>query len=136
MVQAEVLATLEKDAKDLIADSFPFALDDRPFKPTEQHTIFIRHSVVFGDGENNCLGLGHYRYMGLQYVVIFYQTGRGNNTVYKKADEIVRHYSDKILPSDSVTINFRVASTLKLPQDVNGFSQLQVICPFYFDIRS
>jgi hypothetical protein len=134
--QGEVIAALEKEAVAHWAEQYPLTLDDRPFKPTDQHSIFIRHSVVFGDGERTALGTGWYRYQALQYLSIFYQTGQGNASVYRKGDEIIAHYTDKILVDGPVKVNFEVASSIKLPQDAKGFSQLQVICPFYFDTRS
>ncbi len=133
---ANVLAAMEVEAKANWSDPYPLALDDRPFKQTDQHMIFSRHSVVFGEGERTSVGVGWYRYPGIQYLSIFYMAGTGNNSVYKLADQMINHYTDKILTDDGVHVNFGVASTIKLPQDANGFSQLQVICPFYFDTRS
>lgn len=134
--QAEVIAALERRAHKMWSDPYPLALDDRPFKPTDQNTIFLRHSVVFGEQVRTALGTGYYRTPGLQYLAIFYQTGKGLDTVYKYADEIVAHYTDMILIEGLVKVVFEVASTIKLPKDANGFSQLQVLCPFYFDLRS
>lgn len=136
MYQAKVVAMMETEAQAHWADKYHLALEDRPFKPTDQQTIFTRHSVVFGDGESTALGTGHYRYPGIQYLSIFFQAASGNASVYEYADRIVRFYTDKILTDDGLSINFQVASTVKLPKDVTGYSQLQVICPFYFDSRS
>lgn len=127
---------LEKEAKDNWSSEYTLALEDRPFKPTEQMTIFTRHSVVFGEGDRTAIGVGYYRYPGIQYLSIFFQAASGNASVYKFADKIALFYTDKILTESGLSINFEVASTLKLPKDANGYNQLQVICPFYFDTRS
>ncbi len=136
MGQAEALASMEIEAKRLWSDPYPLALTDRPFKPTDQNTVFIRHSVIFGDGERTALGVGWYRYQGIQYLSVFYQTGSGVQSLYEYTDRIVSRYTDLILIDDSSKVLFQVASTIKLPQDANGYSQLQVVCPFYFDSRS
>lgn len=115
---------------------YPLALEDRPYKPTEQNTIFVRHSTVFGDGQRTALGTGFYRYIGMQYLAIFFLTGSGHQSLYEHADEMVAYYTDRRAPADGTTVMFQVASTIKLPADSSGFSQLQVICPFYFDTRS
>lgn len=136
MGKADVLALLERDATDSWSDPFPLALEDRPFRPTEQHTVFIRHSVVFGEGDRTALGTGWYRHHGIQYLSIFFTTGNGNASVYRYSDQIANRYTDLILTDGTSKIVFGVVSTIKLPQDANGYSQLQVVCPFYFDSRS
>lgn len=136
MRQGKVIEMLEREALNNWSQRYSLALEDRPFKPTEQMTIFTRHSVVFGDGERTAIGIGYYRYPGIQYLSIFFQAASGNASVYAFADEIVQFYTDKILTESGLSINFEVASTLKLPKDANGYNQLQVICPFYFDSRS
>lgn len=136
MAHAKVLAALEKDAKTQVeALSVKIALEDRGFTSTENEKYFIAHSVVFGEGEEMSIGGACQRYIGIQYLSIHYRTGHGVQTIYEMADKLMTRYKHLTIVGDP-SIVFRVASTVKQPPDAKGFAQLQVVCPFYFDIRS
>lgn len=127
----EIVKTLEAEAKrQPWGDELPMAFDDRPFRDAANSDVFVRHSITFGDGEPTSLGGGCLRYPGIQFLSLFYRGGHGNASIYNHASKIVNHYNFKTLGR----VVFQVASTIKLPQDADGFSQLQVVCPFYFDV--
>lgn len=140
MRYAEVLAALEVVANDHPwGSALPLCFDDRPLKDAGNTELFIRHSVVFGDGKSTSIGDQCYRYPGLQYLSIFYKTGKGLQTILAKAGEISRYYNNRTVMGtvpNTPNIIFQVSGARKLPQDGDGFSQYQVVCPFYFDSRS
>lgn len=139
MRYAEVQAALET-----VADSnpwgaeLPLAFDDRPLKDAGNISTFIRHSIVYGDGKATSIGNQCFRYPGVQYLSIFYKTGKGIQSILQKADEIARYFNHRTVIGSGNTPNiiFQVTGTRKFPQDSDGFSQMQVVCPFYFDTRS
>lgn len=108
-------------------------LDDRQFKEAEAVEAFIRHSIVFGQGDVISLGAECFRYPGLQYLSIFYRGGKGNIAYIAEAQKIVRYFNP---PRTVDNIVFQTAYFNKLPPDPKGFAQIQVVCPFYFDSRS
>lgn len=110
-------------------EKLPITLEDRPFTDAVNTEYFVRHSIVYGEGDVTCLGGGRYRYPGIQYLSIFYRQGLGKATVEKIASAIVNYFNLKTIEE----IVFQVASTVKRPPDADGFNQLQVVCPFYFD---
>lgn len=129
---ANVLGILEKDAVEWAkAKSIRVALEDRPFTEAENEKRFIKHSVRFGFGEATSLGGQCFRYPGLQYLSLMYRTGNGLNSLMQFADDAVQRFSVMTLEN---LIVFGTASHIQLPQDAKGLAQLQIICPFYFDI--
>jgi hypothetical protein len=109
-------------------------MEDRPLKDAANVETFIRHSIVFGRGLATSLGDECYRHVGIQYLSIFYKTGTGIQSQIEKATEIVKYYTKKIV-TGTPNVVFEVASVNKQPRDADGYSQLQVVCPFYFDTR-
>lgn len=109
------------------------ALEDRTFKEAEAVEAFIRHSIVFGEGDVKSLGAECFRYPGIQYLSIFYRGGKGNMAYIAEAQKIVRYFNP---PRTVDMVVFETAYMNKLPADAKGFSQVQVVCPFYFDSRS
>ena len=106
----------------------PVSLEDRPFKEAGNSEIFIAHSIVYGAGDPVCLGGERFRYPGIQYLRIFHR-GDKKATIEELASKIVNYFNLRTIQE----IVFRTASTVKRPRDADGFSQLQVVCPFYFD---
>jgi hypothetical protein len=120
------------------------AYEDKPFPDAENEKYFLRHSIVFGSGQSMSLGGQCIRYPGVQYLVLMYRAGFGLQSLYKAADQLVKRYTLLTLTGD-VNVIFREAGTIKFPhetsnvtrtqQELKGFSQMQVVCPFYFDVN-
>lgn len=132
MEYANALALLEKDVVAWFkTQSIRIALEDRPFTEAENEKRFVKHAVLFGSGDPISLGAKCFRFVGIQYLSIMYRPGEGLNSIYRLVDGVVQRYSP---PFALAPIIFETSSAIKRPTREKGLAEMQVVCPFYFDV--
>jgi len=91
---------------------------------------WVRCSVQFGDSFRSALGTpGQYRHPGVVFLQVFIKEGIGINRGVVLADELANLFRDQVVSG----INFWVPRVIKVPTANEGWFQVQVMIPFYFD---
>lgn len=90
---------------------------------------YLRLTVQFGDSYRMQIGGQAYRHPGLVMVQVMVKEGVGVSRAMVLADEV----KDLFLEAVHEGINFQVPYVTKQPVSEEGWFQVQVSVPFYFD---
>lgn len=92
-------------------------------------TEYVRHVIRFGAGKVTSLSGGCFRYQGAVIVQIFVKPGVGLARPMELADTISGLYRAAVIGGHM----FGVPEVTKHPAGGQGWVQVQVYCPFYFE---
>lgn len=125
--------TIRKQFKDLIATpySLPTVYDNQQHNEANK-SLWCRLNVIFGDSEQVSIGAPssqRFRTVGIMSAQLFLPANKGDKELYEMADYIIAAFK-------SITYSgvcFRTPSISRVGLNGN-FWQLNVNCPFYFDV--